>query len=356
MMDWLPRLVARVPATVHTKLLVAFLAIVVLLIAVGAVGLQVLSGVNRRAEDLVRLQRKIAAYRQLQHDTTSQLYGVVSALLVPDERTLETTLRQLNEFGYDFDRLQFIARDEVELLAEVRQDYGAFTQVVTRAIELIRAGRVIEGRDLELKEAGPLADKLERVTNQLVNRAEADMVASIEAGENTYWTSRWIVVGFAVASIGLALVLGYAISWSLIEPVKRMDASLREIASGDFSKPVVVANRDELGALAANLNRMNDELGRLYRQLETANRHKSEFLANMSHELRTPLNAVLGFSEILLQQMFGPLYEKQEEYLRDIRESGAHLLSLINDILDLSKIEAGRMELEMKDFDLPQAI
>ena len=123
----------------HAKLLGAFLAIVVLLIAVGAVGLQVLSGVNRRAEDLVRLQRKIAAYRQLQHDTTSQLYGVTSALLVPDERTLEATLRQLNEFGYDFDRLQFIARDEVELLAEVRQDYGAFTQVVTRAIELIRS-------------------------------------------------------------------------------------------------------------------------------------------------------------------------------------------------------------------------
>jgi signal transduction histidine kinase len=354
--DWLPRLVARIPATVHAKLLGAFLAIVVLLIAVGAVGLQALSGVNRRAEDLVKLQRKIAAYRQLQHDTTSQLYGVTSALLVSDERTLEATLRQLNEFGYDFDRLQFIARDEVELLAEVRQDYGAFTQVVTRAIELIRSGRVAEGRDLELKEAGPLADKLERVTNQLVNRAEADMVASIEAGESTYWTSRWIVVGFAVGSIGLALLLGYAISWSLIGPVKRMDASLREIASGDFSKPVAVPNRDELGALAANLNRMNDELGRLYTQLETANRHKSEFLANMSHELRTPLNAVLGFSEILLQQMFGSLNDKQEEYIRDIRESGAHLLSLINDILDLSKIEAGRMELEVKDFDLPQAV
>jgi signal transduction histidine kinase len=356
MMDWLPRLVARVPATVHAKLLGAFLAIVVLLIAVGSVGLQVLSGVNRRADDLVRLQRKIAAYRQLQHDTTSQLYSVASALLGPNEGTLETTLRQLNEFGYDFDRLQFIARDEVELLADVRAEYGAFTQVVTRAVELIRAGRVAEGRELQLKEAGPLADKLERVTNQLVNRAEADMVASIEAGESAYRTSRWIVVGFAVGSIGLALLLGYAISWSLIEPVKRMDASLREIASGDFSQKVEVGNRDELGALAANLNRMRDELGRLYAQLEAANRHKSEFLANMSHELRTPLNAVIGFSEILLQRMFGPMNEKQEEYLRDIRESGAHLLSLINDILDLSKIEAGRMELELTDFDLPTAI
>lgn len=107
MTDWLPRLVARVPATVHTKLLVAFLTIVVLLITVGAVGLRVLSEANRRAEELVALHRKIAAYRQLQHDTTSQLYSVASALLVPDERTLEVTLRQLNQFGYTLDRLQF---------------------------------------------------------------------------------------------------------------------------------------------------------------------------------------------------------------------------------------------------------
>src|SRR5260370_12603242 len=135
-----------------------------------------------------------------------------------------------------------------------------------------------------------------------------------------------------------------------------MDASLREIASGDFSRNVEVGNRDELGTLADNLNRMRNELGSLYAQLDAANRHKSEFPANMSHELRTPLNAVLGFSDILLQRMFGGMNEKQEEYLRDIRESGAHLLALINDILDLSKIEAGRMELEVKDFDLPQAV
>jgi len=90
----------------------AFLSIVVLLIMVGAVGLQVLSGVNRRAEEAVTLQRKIAAYRQLQHDTTAQLYSVTSALLVPDAPTLEATVRQLNQFGYDFDRLQFVAKDE----------------------------------------------------------------------------------------------------------------------------------------------------------------------------------------------------------------------------------------------------
>ena len=76
----------------------------------------------------------------------------------------------------------------------------------------------------------------------------------------------------------------------------------------------------------------------------------------MSHELRTPLNAIIGFSEVLGERMFGELNEKQEEYLKDIYASGQHLLSLINDILDLSKIEAGRMELELADFHLPQAI
>jgi signal transduction histidine kinase len=108
--------------------------------------------------------------------------------------------------------------------------------------------------------------------------------------------------------------------------------------------------------IAVENARLFQEIEDKSRQLEAASRHKSEFLANMSHELRTPLNAIIGFSEVLSERMFGELNDKQDEYLRDIHGSGQHLLSLINDILDLSKIEAGRMELEPTDFDLPAAI
>jgi signal transduction histidine kinase len=109
-------------------------------------------------------------------------------------------------------------------------------------------------------------------------------------------------------------------------------------------------------ALAIQNARLFREIADKSQQLEAASRHKSEFLANMSHELRTPLNAIIGFSEVLAERMFGDVNEKQAEYLQDILESGRHLLSLINDILDLSKIEAGHMDLEVADFHLPSAI
>jgi signal transduction histidine kinase len=109
-------------------------------------------------------------------------------------------------------------------------------------------------------------------------------------------------------------------------------------------------------ALAIHNARLFREIEEKSKQLAVASQHKSEFLANMSHELRTPLNAIIGFSEVLQERLFGELNEKQSEYTDDILSSGRHLLSLINDILDLSKIEAGRMELEVATFHLPDAI
>ncbi|MCA1644515.1 MAG: Tar ligand binding domain-containing protein [Chloroflexi bacterium] len=299
------RLIACLPLSVHAKLLAAFLAMVVLLILVGAVSLAALAEAQGRAEDAAKLQRKSEAYRQLQNDTTAELYGVASALLTPDQPTLEATLRQLNQFGYDFDHLQFVASDEADVLQQVQADYSQFSQTIAQSVALVRDGNVPAARDLQVTRANPLANRLQRRTDQLVNRAEADMAASVEASRSAYETSRCLVLAFGIGSVAFA---------------------------------------------------MSSELGQLYGQLQTANRHKSQFLASMSHELRTPLNAIIGFADVLLGRFFGALNDKQVEYLIDIGASGRHLLALINDILDLSKVEAGRMDLVPVSFSVREAL
>ncbi len=348
--------VARTPARVETKLLVAFLAMVALLVALGAVGLRVLEGAHRRTNDLIGLQRKIAVYRQVQQDTTTQLYEVSSAMLLSDDRALAAALRRLSQFDYDLERLQFVTAEDVALSGQVRQTYDQFVAIVSQVAELYRAGQIADARQIQLRQAGRIADRLERLTNQLVNRAEAEMLTSITTGRQSYAASQTMVVAFVCGSVILALVLGYVISWSLIGPVTDIAARLRRVAEGDFSQRVRVTNRDELGALAADVNRTCEELGHLYEQLETASRHKSEFLANTSHELRTPLNAILGYTELVLDEIYGELPDKIREVLERVQSNGQHLLGLINDVLDLSKIEAGHLDLSIGEYSMKAVV
>ena len=355
MKDWLPRLVARVPAKLHAKLLLGFLAITVLLIALGAVGLQALSDTNQRAKDLVELQRKIAAYRQLQHDTTAQLYSVASALLVHDERTLDATLRQLNQFGYDLDRLQFVAKDEVELLGQVRKDYDQFIQVVSQSVELIRGGKIAEGNELQIAQANPLAERLERLMNQLVNRAEADMVASVEASDAAYSHSRRIVIGFAVGSIALGarprlrdLLVGCRSS-----ATDRRRAS-KQIACGQlFLSESKFPTEMSWAPSRRNLNRMSEELGRLYQQLEARSGELARLVEELKAlgevgqavsstlDLQTVLTTVVARAVELSATEGGVIYEYDEQTQEFHLTAAHHMHAELNEALQATPIQLG---------------
>ena len=184
-----------------------------------------------------------------------------------------------------------------------------------------------------------------------------------------------------VAGLALAVLASLYVARRMVHPIQAIQRGAEQLAAGKLDEPIVVRSGDELEALAGQFNDMASQLKQSYAelerkveertlelsasleqqtaimvQLEVANQHKSEFLANMSHELRTPLNAIIGFSEVLGEEMFGAVNPKQAEYLEDINSSGKHLLALINDILDLSKIEAGKMELELSPIDMEAAL
>jgi signal transduction histidine kinase len=396
----LVRAVGRVPTTVQRKLLVAFAGIVGLLVILGVLGLRELAASNDLVVSLGRLPQRVATYRELQIDTgqlgpllndrngyvtgigcdpsgcgplfplSSASSGVAgpanpqreASAITADDATIQLIIARLAPLT-NVTGLGFVPPpEEMRILIEIHAEFAQFYAAMSSMIAKDQAGQYSPSVCAFLNCAvptGPTTDEtiaLRSNADRLVSIAQADTANLIDDSQVAYLDSQHLVIGVAAGSILLALLLGVVLSGSLIVPIKQVRARLAAIASGDFSGHLDVPNRDELGALAADLNRMNDQLESLYRELETASQHKSEFLANMSHELRTPLNAVIGFSEVLQQRLFGDLNDKQAEYVTDIQTSGRHLLTLINDILDLSKIEAGRMELEVAAFAISDVL
>jgi signal transduction histidine kinase/putative methionine-R-sulfoxide reductase with GAF domain len=213
----------------------------------------------------------------------------------------------------------------------------------------LRATRNLEPRLVELARGTPLRKGDQGILGQLPIGRQAVQVPDITAGSYSSPISDALIATGYRAVVAVPLIREDHLIGAL---------TMNRKTPGEFPAETIelLQTFATQSALAIQNARLFREIEQKSRELEAASRHKSEFLANMSHELRTPLNAVIGFSEVLSERMFGDLNEKQDEYLKDIHASGQHLLSLINDILDLSKIEAGRMELELSDFDLPMAI
>lgn len=177
------------------------------------------------------------------------------------------------------------------------------------------------------------------------------------------------MVAALIASIGSAF-LSILISRTITNPLREMSIATTRIAEGDLSTRIELNTGDELAALAVSFNKMTDRLQELVESLnrraidlqhanekaQEASRLKSEFLATMSHELRTPLNAIIGFSDMLLMGMNGPLNDKQRHKIQRLQENGKRLLGLVNDILDIARIEAGRLDLTLSPFEPRQLV
>jgi signal transduction histidine kinase len=371
--------VGRIPLPLWGKLLAGFALVAALLALVAGLGLVSLGQSNTRGKQLLNLQQ-LTAYEQLLLTDATGLtnsvdnrtsYGSAPGGLgyIPQQRPTKayrvldegigTSLGRLTaDFGFNGGygtRTTTPLRDySPAVVTKLHFDLAAFHNHFERVKLLDQREKLVSADSLA--QLGYLATAPVADLTALQNSTSARATALVARNDSSYTSSRNLLFGIGAGSLALALLLGLVLSWSVVAPLRRTGSRLDEIAAGGFDGRLEVANRDEIGALVAKVNRMSDELQRVHRELELASEHKSQFMANMSHELRTPLNAIIGFSDVLHEQMFGELNERQLGYVDDIREAGKHQLSLINEILDLAKIEAGRMELELSQVAIPDVL
>ena len=354
----LVRRVARLRASVHAKLLVAFLLIALLLVVMTVVSLEATWSVSRHSRSLDQARERVDASRQIEQAVGVQMNVIRNAVVLRDEATLVGILHDERRFAATLARLQEAASSaEQETIEKIGSAERQLIKTVEDIRTLLQDNKPDEAMSLHLTESQPRYREIATLVTRVVRSEEAGMDRLRQNVEASNRRAVRLMGGFAAAAIFLALVLGFVISWSFIMPIREAGAFLGQVARGNFGATIDVPNRDELGALAARMNEMSRELHQLYEhertlnaQLERASKAKSDFLASMSHELRTPLNAILGFNELILGEIYGPVAEELKVPLTDIQSSGRHLLRLINNVLDLSKIEAGRMELAPDDY------
>ena len=367
----LVRWVAGARTSVHRKLLVAFLSITLLVLAMGSFSVLAIRGVSRQSELLDRAHQRVEWSQEIHHSLAMQMHLTAMALLVRDEAALASILRENNRFNEALAKLEGAAEEPERLaIQNIRAAQEEAMAVVADIANLVRDGKIAAATQLHASREDPLYRSIDALVGEVVLIENARMANLRDSRRAANQRSLLVMAGFAGVSVLLALAGGFVISWALILPVHAAHGFLSELAGGRFGGSVAVPNRDEFGELAEQLSatsrelarldaeqrRAAAELGALNIRLEQASKAKSEFLANMSHELRTPLNAILGFTEMLSDELYGKVPAAFKEPLADIQTNGKHLLRLINDVLDLSKIEAGRMELALTEYSAEEVV
>jgi len=362
--------VAGIRASVHTKLLAAFLIVTSVFIAMALVSLETIVNATRQSHQLDEAHEQVSLAQQGEHALARQMHYTDLALLSQDEAAISRILRENNRFNDSLAKVEATGTTQQAMVERIRSTQDEAMAVVADMANAIRDGKLgpVVGELLHRQEK--LDNEITAQVGELV-AAQQDRMTRLRDSVTTANRRSLILTGaFAISAVLFALICGFVISWSFILPVREAQSFLDRVAAGRFGGQIQVPNRDELGTLVDRMNHMSRELhrfdveqrqaaaelGRLNLQLAETSKAKSEFLANMSHELRTPMNAILGFTEMVLDGLYGEVPSKLREPLGDIDVNGRHLLRLINDVLDLSKIEAGRMQLALTDYSVREVV
>src|SRR4029079_8619140 len=281
--DW----VARIKATVHTKLLAGFMLIALLLLSMGVVSISVLNRVNDQVETLTRLNHQARQARDMIYEVTAQSHYRAMALLKLDDPTWTPQVYAAkDECAKNMAEMRtYAVPSELTLLDHVQSTNEVYADSSQAVTDLFEAGKVDQALQLHIEEEHEFSHVLEAQLNELITDSQALVTQETDDfAENTPLTT--ITVGvFSGVSLLIALTLGAILSWSLIRPVRRVDAALEQIAGGDFNTHVEVPNRDEFGNLTRNLNRTTDQLSALYQRLHELNANLQETVETKVAEL-----------------------------------------------------------------------
>ena len=357
--------VARIDAGVHRKLLFGFLTGALLLVGMAILSLVVIGRMNERMGELSKLQEKDGRAQQMLYAVTAQSHYRAMALLTRDDAYNTQVADAKRRFTELLDALERSDPRDASFAAGVRDVNETYAASGSRVLALYQAGDVAGATRLHLAEEHTASHVLEASMRTLIAAADQEMAGARSSFEADRALLTTTVVAFSGVSVLVALLLGFVLSWAFILPVRKMERALAEITAGNFAQRVDVPNRDEFGSLTRDLNATSGRLASLFEDqralartlaltnasLERASEAKSRFLASVSHELRTPMNAILGFTDALLAGVDGPLNEEQKASLGWVQRGGRDLLGLINEILDLSKIEAGKLTIDAQPFD-----
>jgi len=328
------RRIARLPAPIQAKLLIALGVLTALLIALGMIALVVLGQANARAERLVALQHRTRTFNDLRLATTSQLRTFTKALATPEALVIDDATRDVVITSYRMDAVRFAETDETELVRRVASAEAEFAAATTRTLALLSADPTADARS-QAVEVTRLADQLTRLNDELVNRAEAEVAQSVSDTRDAYARSQIVVVAFAGASLLLALVLGLAIALSIIGPLRAIGLRVARIAEGDFRGQLRVENRDELGTLAANVDRMGEQLGVLYEQqsMRAADEERLR-LARDLHDLLGNSLSLITIKSQLARRLLAPADSPAAVEVADIERVARQSLQDVRHAVD----------------------